>query len=47
MGKSLRHRQGGNALFCDWHVEWLNMGDMEPHSPGATATGIWSVTAGD
>ena len=46
-GKSLRHSQGGNVLFCDWHVQWRSYGGMEPHSPNTAAQGMWSITAGD
>jgi prepilin-type processing-associated H-X9-DG protein/prepilin-type N-terminal cleavage/methylation domain-containing protein len=47
MGNSLRHRQGGNILFCDWHVEWMSAGKLGPTSNGSAAKGIWTVTAGD
>ncbi len=46
-GYSLRHKQGANALFCDWHVEWRNEGGMQPNTTGSAAKGIWTITAGD
>ena len=46
-GLSLRHNRGANALFCDWHVEWRSEGQLQPHSTGDTARGIWTITAGD
>ena len=45
--RSLRHNQGANVLFCDWHVKWLGKGAMQSHTPNTAAKGMWSITRGD
>lgn len=43
----LRHNSRANVLFCDGHVVAMNEGELQPHTTGGTARGIWTITAGD
>jgi len=44
----LRHNNGANVLFGDWHVEFRTEGDMQRYaSTGIPARGMWTITAGD
>lgn len=43
----LRHNSRANTLFCDGHVVSLNEGELQPHTLGGAARGIWTITVGD